>query len=198
MSEMYSSYKRQRILYYDHMGHKASTICCLLWEKGLKVGRVGIHKFLKKYREIGSIDRKVGSGIPTKLTAAIQKLVRPSCAEWTSHEAEDGPLVSLFLGMGIPGKRLLPTNLAGKQLVVPSVGEGPPQRRFEDVIWMDKCSVQMEIHRRFCCRNRRDQPKAKPKCATMRLLYTLLLIYITDSEVNLVHKCSHCKWLHVG
>ena len=81
MSEIYSSYKRQRILHYDHMGHKASTICCLLWEKGLKVSRVGIHKFLKKYRETGSIDRKAGSGIPTKLTAAIQELVERQMQE---------------------------------------------------------------------------------------------------------------------
>ena len=44
-------------------------------EESLKVSRVGIHKFLKKYRETGSIDRKAGSGRPTKRMTAVKELV---------------------------------------------------------------------------------------------------------------------------
>ena len=35
VTEMYSSYKRQRILHYAGMGHKPPTICRLLLEEGL-------------------------------------------------------------------------------------------------------------------------------------------------------------------
>ena len=34
---------------------------------------------------------------------------------------------------------------------------------FEDVIWTDECSIQMESHRRFCCRKRGEPAKNKPR-----------------------------------
>ena len=34
---------------------------------------------------------------------------------------------------------------------------------FEDVIYTDECSVQLETHRRFCCRKNGQRPKPKPR-----------------------------------
>ena len=34
---------------------------------------------------------------------------------------------------------------------------------FDDVIWTDECTVQMESHRRFCCRKIGHAPKPKPR-----------------------------------
>ena len=34
---------------------------------------------------------------------------------------------------------------------------------FDDVIWSDECTVQMETHRRFCCRKKGEPPKPKPR-----------------------------------
>ena len=34
---------------------------------------------------------------------------------------------------------------------------------FDDVIWTDECTVQLENHRRFCCRKLGQQPKPKPR-----------------------------------
>ena len=34
---------------------------------------------------------------------------------------------------------------------------------FTDVVWTDECSVQLESHRRFCCRKRGMQAKPKPR-----------------------------------
>ena len=34
---------------------------------------------------------------------------------------------------------------------------------FEDVIWTDEATVQLESHRRFCCRKRGERPKNKPR-----------------------------------
>ena len=42
---MYSSYKSQRILYFDKQGHKPPNICRLMRGEGLVTSRVGIYKF---------------------------------------------------------------------------------------------------------------------------------------------------------
>ena len=47
VTEMYSVYKRQRILHYERIGYKAPTICRLLREGGMRVSRVGVPKFCK-------------------------------------------------------------------------------------------------------------------------------------------------------
>ena len=33
----------------------------------------------------------------------------------------------------------------------------------EDVIWSDECTIQLENHRRLCCRKVGHAPKPKPK-----------------------------------
>ena len=81
MTEMYSSYKRQRILHFTLMGHKAPTISHLLREEGLRTSRVGIHKFLQKYKETRSIERRPGCGRPTKMTPAVKALVEQQMRE---------------------------------------------------------------------------------------------------------------------
>ena len=72
---MYSRYKRQRILHFARMGYKPPTICHMLREEGLIANRMGIHKFLEKHRETNNIERRPGSGRPTKMTAPVKALV---------------------------------------------------------------------------------------------------------------------------
>ena len=72
---MYSRYKRQRILHFARMGYKPQTICSMLREEGLIDNRMGIHKFLQKHRETNNIERRPGSGRPTKMTAPVKALV---------------------------------------------------------------------------------------------------------------------------
>ena len=58
-----------------HMeGHKAPTIARLLRGEGVKVSRVGISKFLNKFKKTDSIGRRIGSGRPSKITAETKKL----------------------------------------------------------------------------------------------------------------------------
>ena len=40
---------------------------------------------------------------------------------------------------------------------------------FDDVIWSDECTVQLENHRRFCCRKVGHAPKPKPKYASYNM-----------------------------
>ena len=72
---MYSRYKRQRILHFARMGYKPPTIYRVLREEGLIANRMGIHKFLQKHRETNNIERRPGSGRPTKMTAPVKALV---------------------------------------------------------------------------------------------------------------------------
>ena len=45
------------------------------------MSRVGIAKFLSKYKETGSIARSPGSGRPSKITAKIKALVKVKMQE---------------------------------------------------------------------------------------------------------------------
>ena len=57
------------------MGYKLQTICRMLQEEGLIANQMEKHKFLQKHRETNNIERRPGSGQPTKMTAAVKALV---------------------------------------------------------------------------------------------------------------------------
>ena len=73
---VYSRYKRQSILHHCFQVHNAPTIAKLLLEEGLKASHIGIVKFLVKYRETGSVERRTGSGRSSKITTEIKKVVQ--------------------------------------------------------------------------------------------------------------------------
>ena len=53
---VYTDYIKQRILYHHHHNnYKVPTIAKVLQEESLKVGRVGVAKFLKLYEASGSL-----------------------------------------------------------------------------------------------------------------------------------------------
>lgn len=56
-------------------GYKSPTIAKLLWEEGMQASRQGIDKFIRQYRQTGTIARKLGSGHPSKVTAEMKTLV---------------------------------------------------------------------------------------------------------------------------
>ena len=75
---VYSTYKKQRILSYRSQGLEAPTTCIakVLCEYGqLSCTRVGVAKFLKKFKETGSLARHSGSGRPSKNTTEIKEVV---------------------------------------------------------------------------------------------------------------------------
>ena len=76
---MYSVYKRQRILHYERTGHKAPTICRMLREEGMGVSRVGVHKFLQKYKETRSIERRP---IPIVFRSNYSRIVLRTVAQY--------------------------------------------------------------------------------------------------------------------
>ena len=63
---VFSSYKKQRILYLSCQGFKAPAITKILMEEGMSASRVGVHKFLQRFEESGCL-RKPVSGRHIKL-----------------------------------------------------------------------------------------------------------------------------------
>ena len=74
---VYSTYKNQLVLFTSR-GLETPAIAKELQKENLKCSRVGIHKFLKKYKATGLISRRVGLGRPSKVTAEIKQIVEES------------------------------------------------------------------------------------------------------------------------
>ena len=168
---VYSSYKKLRILHYHSQGYKPYTITKLLEShEGLKVSRFGVAKFIKHYEQTGAISKKPGSGRPSKVTREIRLIVEEQMNN------DDGTtayrLHSLLVANGyvISLKTIIRccTNLGWtfrSSAYCQLIREANKQKRFawaekykhdqfENVVWTDECTIQLENHRRFCCRKK--------------------------------------------
>ena len=72
---VHTTYVKLRILFHHFQGLKPYTIARVLDDEGVKVSRFGVHKFIQHYKELGSIDRKGGSGRPSKVTMQVKCLI---------------------------------------------------------------------------------------------------------------------------
>lgn len=73
---VYSNYTKQRILSLHWQGYRVSDIVeYLVLEDGIRSSKQGVRQFLKRYGQTGSISRKAGSGVPPKLTPAVQQII---------------------------------------------------------------------------------------------------------------------------
>ena len=58
---------------------------------------------------------------------------------------------------------------------------------FDNVIWSDECTIQLENHRRFCGRKVGHAPKPKPKYASYNVHVLLTLVYALIMYIQHVH-----------
>lgn len=191
----FTTYQKQRILYFYYQGWKAPTIAKLLKQEGLSGSRRGIDKFLKRFLETGSIARQPGQGRPSKITTEIKEIVEAQMRlddETTAIQLHEllisrGYNISkrtvlrcrTSLGWTFRGSaycQLIREANKAKRLAFAQkyVEEATSATGFEDVLWTDECSVQLETHRRFCCRKRGEPPKHKPRYAS-NSTYTMYL-----------------------
>ena len=136
-------------------------------------------KILKHYEDIGTIVRKPGSGRPTRITAEIKCIVEEQMQtddETTAHQlhhllVSKGYDISLrtilrcrtSLGWTFRGStycQMIREVNKEKRLQWAIENQGLD---FDDVVWTDECTVQLESHRRFCCRKVGQRPKNKPR-----------------------------------
>ena len=179
---VYTQYKKLRILYLSFEGHKPPTIANILEEEGMKASRKGIANFLRRYNLTGTIARSPGSGRPSKVTEEIKRIVEEQMRaddETTAHQLHallnsKGYSISLStvlrcrtsLGWTFRGSsycQLIRDVNKQKRLDWAKKFVGEAATGFQDVIWSDETTVQLDSHRRFCCHKRGERPKNKPR-----------------------------------
>lgn len=176
---VYSDYIKQRILHHYSKGYKAPTIAKLLQEEQLKASRVGVAKFIKHYQDTSTITRRPGSGRPSKVTEEIKRIVEEQMQKddettaYQLHQLLVSKGYSICLRTVLRCRRSLGWTFRGsaycqmlrevnkaKRLQWALENQGLD---FDDVVWTDECTVQLESHRRFCCRKVGQRPRNKPR-----------------------------------
>ncbi len=179
---VFSHYKKMRILYLNCQGNKSSTIAKILEEEGMSASRRGISKFLNHFRLYNTISRKPGSSRPSKITEEVKKIVDEQMElddETTAYQLHGILLSKGFrlslrtilrcrttLGWTFRGSsycQLIRDVNKAKRLVWAKDYIHEIETGFEDVIWTDEATVQLETHRRFSCRKVGRRPKNKPR-----------------------------------
>ena len=179
MSMVYSAYTKERILYYYNEGLKALSIYLELKKEGIAASREGIHKFLSRFGHTGCVLRRPGSGRPSKVSEEIKVIVEEKMEEddeTTAHQLYEllkskGYDISLRtvlrcrtnLGWTFRGSAycqlIRDVNKEKRLEFVRKYRED----EFENVIYTDECTVQLESHRRFCCRKKGQPVRLKPR-----------------------------------
>ena len=68
----FSDYVKERILFYHRSKKNSAQIVRCLAEEGHTASKVGVMKFLRRYRETGTIARVPGTGRASKVTSEIR------------------------------------------------------------------------------------------------------------------------------
>lgn len=181
---MLSAYAKQRVIALSNEGFKSPTIANKLRDEGIHVTRVGVYKFLCVYKITHTIRRSSGSGRPSKITAEVKALVDQQMIlddETTACQLHQLLLRSRHyislrtilrcrteLGWTFRGSaycQLIRAVNKEKRLQWARDNLIEASNGFNDVIWTDESSIQLETHRRHSYRKLGDAPKCKPRYA---------------------------------
>ena len=148
------------ILYWFNQGLKAPSIAKALEEERLGCLRCGIAKFLKVYQATGSIARQPGSGRLSKITPEMKHIVEEQMRlddETTACQlhcllVEKGYMISLrtilwcrtSLGWTFRGSAYCQLIREANKTKRLTWAQQHLHSSFEDVIWSDESTVQME------------------------------------------------------
>ena len=174
-----ADYTKLRILSLHWQGVKVSAIAeCLVLEDHIRVSKQGVHLFLKRYSIRNSISRKPGSGYCAKLSPESKQIIETAMRfddETTATQlqttlAEHGVYVSLAtivhnqveLGWVYRGSaycQLIRDSNKEKRLEFALAHQNDS---FDNVIWSDETTVQLETHHRHCYRKTGEKPRLKP------------------------------------
>ena len=175
-----SDYSKQHILSLYWPGYKIAAIAeCLVLEDGIKISKQGLRQFLKRYDKYKTIARNLGSGLPGKLSPAIQQIIEDAMhkddettatqlqAKLASHE------IYVSLATILRSGKQLHWVYRGSAYCQLIHQENKEKRlnwactflhnSFDNVIWNDETTVQLETHRRFCYRKEGEKLRPKPR-----------------------------------
>lgn len=177
---VFSTYIKLRIVHYQSKCYKPYTIANLMKENDeISVSRYGVAKFLKVYQTTGTIERRPGSGRMSSITWKIKELVEgkmkeddeTTATQLHSMLADNGITISLrtvlrcrtTLGWTFRGSaycQLIRQVNKEKWLLW---AQQHTTEVFDDVIFTDETTMQLENHCRFCCRKEGERPRPKPR-----------------------------------
>ena len=173
-----SDYTKLRILNLHWQGYKISAIVEFLVLEDITISKQGARQFLKRYKDRGTIARKPGSGMASRLSPANQQIIMQAMeeddettatqlqVELASHRVyvslatilRNGRLLGLIY-RGSAYCQLVHTVNKEKRL---EWARNQLHDNFDEVIWSDETTVQLETHRRFCYRTIGEKPRLKP------------------------------------
>ena len=174
-----SLHARERVKTLMMQGKSINDIVQVLQQEGISVCRQTVWRFQKHYLEHHCIAPLQRSGRPTKLTERVLQAIERAMQD--DDETTAAELGLLLQQMGVlvssrtilKGRRALGWSYRGSaycQLIRAVNKEKRLQwareyrdDNFENVVWTDETSVQLETHRRFCCRKFRQKPRYKPR-----------------------------------
>jgi len=179
---VFDEYTRKRIVFFQNQGYRPWKIAALLQEEGLKGSQRGIAKFLARVKATGSLARRPGSGWPSRVTEEVKQIVERQMG--TDDESTAVQLHAILLREGyslslstiLRCRKTLGWTCRGgaycqmiheenkaKCLEWATKYRHEAGTGFLDVIFTDETSIQLESHRRFCCRKHGEPPKPKPR-----------------------------------
>ena len=173
-----SNYGKLRILSLHQQGYKISEILeFLALEDEISVLRHVVHIFIKRYKDRGTITKKEGSGSSFKLSPAVQQIIEHAIQdddETTATQLQSKLAtnhVYVSLAKILRNQQQLGWVYRGSAYcqLIRIVNE---QKRlewaraniyddFDNVIWSDESSIQLDTHRRYCCRKEGEAPCPK-------------------------------------
>ena len=128
------------------------------------------------YKKTGSIGRRPGTGGISNVTSLVKELVKEQMQRDDQTTAYQLPQMLVDNGITISLRTILRCQTAlgwtfrgssycqlAREATRSSIWcQRHKKDEFDDVIWTDESTVQLEMHRRFCSRNKGKAPKPKP------------------------------------
>ncbi len=182
-----SKTKKLRILEeVEVTGYKPTEICRLLKNRGHKLQKSTVSRFYRNYKSSGSIERKLGSGRPRKVTPAVLGFVQQ---EMDANDEMTGKGLKETLDLQCEGMEISDRSLLrARQLIgwdykstqyCQMIRQGNVEKRylwacqmlktiqkghsFSDIIFTDELKIDLEIYRRKTCRRKGQLIKRKGK-----------------------------------
>ena len=172
-------YTKRRAIYLASKGLNFSAISRALSSEGLSYSTKSVSLLIRKINVGGSIARNHGTGRSTKITQEVKDLIEEQMQaddETTAVELKcklDANGIKLSLSTILRCRRALGWTYRGSAYCQ-LIREPNKLKRlswclenqnndFNNVVWTDETSVQLENHRRFCHRKHGQKPRPKPR-----------------------------------
>ena len=177
---VFTDYAKLRMLSLASKGYKVSAIVeYLVLEDGIRSTKQGVRQFLKRYAVYRTIARKPGSGLPPKLSPAVQQIIEDAMRdddETTATQLQailSSRCIYVSLATIVRNRLELGWTYRGSAYCQ-LIRHANKQKRldwahlylhddFANVIWTDETTVQLETHRRHCYRKEGEKPQPKPR-----------------------------------